>query len=161
MLTLNEKPPTDVQQDDKKYWLVDDHSYKLYHIVDGQQRLTTFMLFLQAFIELLRSLPDNEGRSDDAIYLTDTLSIADVEGKFLFKVKPAGEAFRTYKFGYTVDNPSYEYMRYRILGEEVVAWCPRLSIRSTSAMGSGTSKRDFKPVTRKKGCQGSNACTAR
>ena len=32
-------------------------------------------------------------------------------------MKPAGEAFRTYKFGYTVDNPSYEYMRYRILGE--------------------------------------------
>ena len=75
-------------------------------------------LFLQAFIELLRSLPENEGQADDAIYLTDTLSIAAVESKFLFKVKPAGEAFRTYKFGYTVDNPSYEYMRYRILGEE-------------------------------------------
>ena len=32
-------------------------------------------------------------------------------------MKPAGGAFRTYKFGYTVDNPSYDYMRYRILGE--------------------------------------------
>ena len=80
--------------------------------------LTTFTLFLQAFIELLRSLPENEGETDDAIYLTDTLSIAAVESKFLFKVKPAGKAFRTYKFGYTVDNPSYEYMRYRVLGED-------------------------------------------
>ena len=118
VLTLNEIPSAEVQQDDKEFWLVDDHSYKLYHIVDGQQRLTTFTLFLQAFIELLRSLPENEDQADHAIYLTDTLSIADVERKFLFKEKPAGEAFRTYKFGYTVDNPSDKYMRYRILGEE-------------------------------------------
>ncbi|MFC3282631.1 GmrSD restriction endonuclease domain-containing protein [Litchfieldella rifensis] len=118
VLTLKEVPSADIQEQDKEFWLVDDHSYKLYHIVDGQQRMTTFTLFLQAFIELLRSLPENEGLADDAIYLTDTLSIAAVERKFLFEVKPASDAFRTYKFGYTVDNPSYEYMRYRILGED-------------------------------------------
>mgnify|MGYP002623145316 FL=1 len=117
VLTLKEVPTREVHEDSKEFWLVDDHSYKLYHIVDGQQRLTTFTLFLQAFIELLRELPDNEGLADDEIYLTDTLSIAAVESKFLFEMKPAGEAVRTYKFGYTVDNPSYEYMRYRILGE--------------------------------------------
>ncbi len=117
VLTLKEISSNAVQTDDKEFWLVNDHSYKLYHIVDGQQRLTTFTLFLQAFIELLQGLPENEGQADDAIYLTDTLSIADVECKFLFKVKPPGKAFRTYKFGYT-DNPSDAYMRYRILGEE-------------------------------------------
>ncbi len=118
VLTVNEVSSAEVRQDDKEFWLIDDHSYKLYHIVDGRQRLTTFTLFLQAFIELLRSLPENEGQADDAIYLTETLSIAAVERKFLFEVKPAGDAFRTYKFGYAVDNPSDQYMRYRILGEE-------------------------------------------
>ena len=118
VLTLKEIPSADVQQDDKEFWLVDDHSYKVYHIVDGQQRLTTFTLFLQAFIEFLRNLPANEGQADGAIYLTDTLSIAAVERKFLFEVKPAGKAFRTYKFGYAFDNPSDDYMRYQILHEE-------------------------------------------
>ena len=37
---------------------------------------------------------------------------------FLFKVKPCGETFRTYKFAYEADKPSNDYMRHRILGEE-------------------------------------------
>lgn len=117
VLTLKEIPAAQVATDSPEFWLVEDHSYRLYHIVDGQQRLTTFILFLQALIESLRELPGNKDLTDDAIHLTDTLTIAEVQNRFLFKLKPPGLAFHSYKFGYTADNPSYDYMRHRILGE--------------------------------------------
>ena len=117
VLTLKAVPSQQVAEESKEYWLVDDHSYRLYHIVDGQQRLTTFVVFLQAFVDFIKSLPENAKKQDDDIYITDSLNVASVQERFLFKVKPTGDNFRTYKFGYTEDNPSYEYLRYRILGE--------------------------------------------
>ena len=41
-------------------WLIEDRGYKPFHIVDGQQRLATFVIFIQAIIELLQNLPENE-----------------------------------------------------------------------------------------------------
>lgn len=117
VLTLKEIPNRDVDEADKEYWLVEDHSYKLYHIVDGQQRLTTFIIFIQAFVEFVKELPENQGKAPAEVYLTDTQNVEGVQSRFLFKRKPTGDQFRTYKFGYTEDNPSYEYLRHRILDE--------------------------------------------
>jgi len=119
VLTLKEVAQEDIKESDKEYWLVEDHSYQMYHIVDGQQRLATFIIFMQAFIEFVMwKLPENAGKAPTDVYITESLSISEVTGKYLFKVKPTGDHFRTYKFGYTEDNPSYEYLRYRIFGEE-------------------------------------------
>ena len=117
VLTLKEIPVADIKASDKEFWLVEDHSYKLFHVVDGQQRLTTFVVFLQAFVEFTKALPENQGRADANIYISDSLNIADVRDGFLYRTKPRGDRFRTYKFGYTTDNPSHDYLRYRILGE--------------------------------------------
>jgi hypothetical protein len=117
VLTLKQIPDCEVSPSDKEYWLVADHSYKLFNIVDGQQRLTTFIIFLKSFVDLLKALPENSGKSDEEIYISDTLNVTALQAKYLFMVKPTGDHFRTYKFGYTVDNPSYQYLRYRILDE--------------------------------------------
>jgi len=117
VLTLKQIASQEIDNSAKEYWLVEDHSYKLYHIVDGQQRLTTFIIFLQAFVDFVERLPENKDKTDDAIYITDSLSVAAVQNKYLFKIKPTGDQFRTYKFGYTTGNPSSDYLRYKILGE--------------------------------------------
>jgi len=117
VLTLKQIPTENINKNEKEHWLVEDHSYKLYHIVDGQQRLTTFIIFLQAFVDYMKKLPEYKDETVHAIYIADSLSIADLQSKYLFKVKPTGDKYRTYKFGYTTDNPSYDYLRYNILDE--------------------------------------------
>lgn len=116
VLTL--KQLQDVARNSKEFWLVDDYSYRVFHIVDGQQRLSTFIIFLQAFVEFFKELPENKGKPDSLIYITETLSVADLKGRYIFKTKPTGNQFRTYIFGYESDNPSYNYLRFKILGEE-------------------------------------------
>lgn len=116
VVTLTEVPGSLVREDSKEHWLVDDHSYCLYHVVDGQQRLTTFVIFIQAFVNFFRKLPQHEGMPAKEIYVTDSMTLADVEERYLFRTNPRG-GFRTYLFGYTEDNPSEEFLRFRILGE--------------------------------------------
>ncbi len=114
VLTLTEIKS--VASSSKEFWLVDDQSYHLYDVVDGQQRLTTFIIFIQALAEFFRSLPEYQGKSSKEIYVTDTRTLEHIEECYLFKTNPRG-GFRTYKFGYTEDSPSQEYLRYRVLGE--------------------------------------------
>jgi hypothetical protein len=116
VLTLAQIPT--VAPSEKEYWLVEDHSYQVYHVVDGQQRLTTFIILLQALVDFIKGMADFKDKPETTIYLSESLNITELQNNFLFKIKPTGDKFRTYKFGYARDNPSYHYLRFRILGEE-------------------------------------------
>ena len=118
VLTLKEVNSKEVTEKDNEFWLVEDYSYKMYHIVDGQQRLTTFVVFLQAFIDFVKQLDENTGKLNQEIYITDSLNLEAVINRYLYKTKPTGDQYRTYKFGYTVDNPSYNYLRHKIFNED-------------------------------------------
>lgn len=97
-------------------WLIEDRGFKPFHVVDGQQRLTTFVIFIQSIFELLKSLPENEDKEDDEIYL-GSFSLQAIKEEYLVVVRPPQFIIRSYKFGYETDNPSFKYLRHRVFLE--------------------------------------------
>lgn len=97
-------------------WLIEDRGYKPFHIVDGQQRLTTFVIFIQAISELLIQLPENKDKKEDDIYL-GSFSLKAIKEEYLVVVRPPQFIIRTYKFGYEIDNPSFQFLKHRIYNE--------------------------------------------
>lgn len=96
-------------------WLLQS-GFRAYHIVDGQQRLTTFVIMLNEIIEFVCNLPENVGKSDEFIYLGFE-NIKDIRAKYVCRKRPPDGLIVTYMFGYENDNPSAEYLKYRILGQ--------------------------------------------
>lgn len=97
-------------------WLIEDRGFKPFHIVDGQQRLTTFVIFIQAISEQLKSLPENKDKKDEEIYL-GSFSLKTIKEEYLVIERPPQFIIKTYKFGYEVDNPSFKFLRHKIFLE--------------------------------------------
>lgn len=115
LLSLKPLKQNEVESWGTDIWLV-KKGFKPCHIVDGQQRLTTFIILLNEIVEFVRSLEDNKGKTDECIILGDD-TLAEVVTKYICKHRPSNNQIITYLFGYEVDNPSAEYLRHKIFNE--------------------------------------------
>lgn len=98
-------------------WLLNDWGYNAFHIVDGQQRLTTFIILINELVNFYKNLEDNQGKNENEIFV-NSVPLSKIREDYLCITKPDSEGqLKTYKFGYEVDNPSYEFFKSRILGE--------------------------------------------
>lgn len=111
-----EKKDYDIEKWTAERWLINDRAFKPFHIVDGQQRLTTFVIFINETINLVKSLPENKKKSDAEIYV-GTYTIKQIKEEYLVIQMPPQNLVNSYKFGYEHDNPSFKYLRHRILDE--------------------------------------------
>ena len=96
-------------------WIV-DKGFKPCHIVDGQQRLTTFVILLNVLICFVRNLEENSGKKDGDIVLGYE-TLAEIVSKYICQKRPPQNLITTYLFGYETDNPSDRYLRHRIFDE--------------------------------------------
>lgn len=97
-------------------WLL-NKDYHAYQVVDGQQRLTTIIILLQAIIEFYRK---NYNVKDEDIIINDT-RLTEIIEQFILKEKPGSDGLiKTYLFGYQVDKPSDDYLKNKILNPKYV-----------------------------------------
>ncbi|ENO1823948.1 DUF262 domain-containing protein [Vibrio parahaemolyticus] len=104
VLTLETVPIEKYQYWSDDLWIIESKCYEPHFIVDGQQRLTTTIILIQAILE-----------SIDVEILNYT-SLDDIKKKYIFESKDGGIS-RSYLFGYVSDNPSYEFLKQKIFNE--------------------------------------------
>ena len=114
MLSLKKLDEDYVKDWNDEEWLIKNKWYIPYHIVDGQQRLTTLIILIKAIVNYYQKI--NQGKSDDEIILNDT-PLSEIISQYLVIKKP-WDIIKTYKFWYEKDNPSFEFFKTRILESE-------------------------------------------
>jgi uncharacterized protein with ParB-like and HNH nuclease domain len=105
-LTVELIPDGDRYKFEDDIWLIDSQEFKPYYVVDGQQRLTTFIILVSTIIDKLKD--------DDELANIDK---DEIKKRFLYN-QNVKKSLKSYLFGYEVDDPSYEFFKTTILGQD-------------------------------------------
>lgn len=112
LLSIKKADTTSSEYDEDR-WLL-NKGYKLYHIVDGQQRLTTFSIFVYEILMFIRQL--SLGKAEDETYFCDS-SLKEIREKYISRKRPPNHIITTFLFGYEKGNPSFKFLVHKIFDE--------------------------------------------
>ena len=115
LLSLKPLKTSEIKSWGNDLWMV-EKGYSPCHIVDGQQRLTTFVILVNEIVEFVKTTPEYKADPSSIVLGFDTLD--GIVTKYICQRRPPHNQIITYLFSYENDNPSAEYLRYKIFGEE-------------------------------------------
>ncbi|WP_326004029.1 DUF262 domain-containing protein [Vibrio cholerae] len=115
VLTLEDVPREILQNWKEDQWIINARGYSSYYVVDGQQRLTTTIILIQAIVE---TIEDSYDFDEDELILNYN-SLKEIRSKYIYLSRDKGLS-RSYIFGYEKDNPSYEFLKVNIFKEKSI-----------------------------------------
>lgn len=114
VLTLVER---DHGKDKESSWL--EQHCDNYDVVDGQQRLTTIVILIQA---LLTEIEERAQQSEDGKVVIAGLDLDEYNHQYLYKVRADGDHSWAYRLSYESNNENNGYLRSKMFGEPDVIY---------------------------------------
>ena len=117
MLSLKMIPRSVTKKWENEDWLLSSkgEGYKAYHVVDGQQRLTTVAILISEIVAFTKRHNKEHNLGKQAMLQGQTMK--EIREKYIARRRPPKDLVTSYLFGYEVDNPSAEYLVYKIFCE--------------------------------------------